>query len=160
MVRTEELLSMMEKLMITKLNVDQRFDKFQATGNENDYDKIILNFRRMNHPHFNFVNHPDLTKTEKAVLCAWILDIYNANELLLKMKENGVIIIVKEGDSNAIILYKPGHKFKLSIYDDTMKAQNSIDDYRRIVYAFNHIPTNGKHSKAFYDVVRELRKEP
>eukprot|EP00833_Pecoramyces_ruminatium_P010966 jgi/Orpsp1_1/1184998/evm.model.c7180000091902.1 len=138
--------------MNTKDDVDQRFDKFEAvSGDKSDYDEIISNFKNMNHPHFNFVNNPQLTKLEKIVLCSWVCDIYQAHDLLTKMKEHGIVIIVKEGDLNAFITLKPGYKFDFSLYNDIRKTQDYIDDYRRIVYAFNHIPIKGKHSKAFYD---------
>jgi len=157
------LLKMMEKIMITKINVDQHFGKFEATGDERLYDGIISNFRRINHPHFSFVDNPYLTKAKKSILGAWILDMYNAHTILSKIKKNEVVIKVKEDDANAFITFKLKQKLNLEILDDFLdemiKAQEKIDDYRIIVYAFNHIPTNGKHSKAFYDIVRELRNE-
>lgn len=45
MSKIKNLLSKMEKLMITKYNVDQRFDKYEAKLNETVYDDVINSYR-------------------------------------------------------------------------------------------------------------------
>lgn len=85
--------------------------------------------KKMYHPYFSFIDHPDLTKAEKVILGSWIIKMSQAYDLLTEMKENGVIIQVKEGDSHAYVTFKPGYKFKWEIYGKMVQAQKDIDDY-------------------------------